>query len=545
MLRVPHASKAQHFIVRRNIVSQIKRKIAAKITDSVGPFAAASLFKRPAAANEQPLQEHVDQLAQLAQQVRSRPAAAMLAEEQLRASGRLTLFADALSLGTAFIFGGLIAWAINVYLLADGFQALLNVTSIKQFMLFIALGGSALLWLDQQGHYRLRMPFWESAGHVLTVALTGLLVGGFIQFAAKHDFSRLWLGLSWTLFAGLLLFGRAGVRRWLQARGKWQVPVLLLGHGPTARAIKLALEDDLAMGYHVVAQVDVHSVSAFTQPRQWQNMLAETGANHVLLALEGDEMHRVAPALKALVRGRVSFSLAPSWGGMPVAGLTPHHFFTHDAVLLHNTNRLTLLLPRLLKRSFDTVLSSLALAALAPLLLVVAVLIRRDGGSVLFIQPRVGQHGRLFGCYKFRSMIANAESVLLQHLEQNPAAAEEWRAYQKLRDDPRITAVGHFIRKTSIDELPQLLNVLKGDMSLIGPRPMMDGQQPLYGDDIVYYTAVKPGLSGPWQVSGRNSLSFEERVRLEAWYSRNWSLWMDIVILLKTPRALFDSTKTS
>ena len=135
-------------------------------------------------------------------------------------------------------------------------------------------------------------------------------------------------------------------------------------------------------------------------------------------------------------------------------------------------------------------------------------------------------------------MRVDAEAFLEKYLNEHPEAATEWKKYQKLKKDVRITKVGNIIRRTSIDELPQLLNVIKGDMSLVGPRPIMPGQEEYYGDDFVYYESVRPGITGPWQVSGRNRLTFSERVMLESCYARNWSLWMDIVILLKTIPAL-------
>jgi lipopolysaccharide/colanic/teichoic acid biosynthesis glycosyltransferase len=131
-------------------------------------------------------------------------------------------------------------------------------------------------------------------------------------------------------------------------------------------------------------------------------------------------------------------------------------------------------------------------------------------------------------------MRVDAEEVLEHYLVSNPQAAEEWNKFQKLKEDIRITKFGQFMRKTSIDELPQLINVLKGDMSLVGPRPCMSGQEGFYAEDFSSYESVRPGITGPWQVSGRNKLTFKERVNLEAWYARNWSLWLDIVIMLKT-----------
>lgn len=469
------------------------------------------------------------------------------AEAQLRQSGRTMLLADICALLLSFILGGVVAWAINTYVLDDGFQELLNKTSAKQFMLFMALGGAALLWLDQQGHYRQRLPFWETVGHAIAVAITGMLVGGFIQFAAKNDFSRLWLGLSWMMFAGLLFAGRALARRWLKARGQWTVPVLLLGNAHTADAITAALRSDSSLGYNIVSRIDSRRLTDVTQQRDWQRLLAEHHARYVMVAMEGAELQTQQDALKALARTRIPFSIVPPWSGLPVAGVTPHSFFTHDAVLMYNTNRLSLPLPRLMKRSFDILVSGMALLLLSPLFAFIALMVKRDGGEIILNQfnQRVGLHGRHFTQYKFRSMVRDNDVILKKYLEANPAEAEQWAKFQKLSNDPRITPFGRFIRKTSLDELPQLFNVFKGDMSLVGPRPILLSQKEFYGDDLSYYTAVRPGITGPWQVSGRNTLSFDERVQLEAWYARNWSLWMDIVILLKTPGAVVSISKTS
>ena len=202
--------------------------------------------------------------------------------------------------------------------------------------------------------------------------------------------------------------------------------------------------------------------------------------------------------------------------------------------MLHDTNRLKLPLPRLIKRVVDITLAGTALLFLAPIMAIIAIAVRSDGGAAFFQQARVGRGGHLFMCYKFRSMRADAETYLQRYLNENPQAGEEWSKFQKLKNDVRVTKFGNFIRRSSLDELPQLLNVVKGDMSLVGPRPCMPGQENLYADDFSFYESVRPGITGPWQVSGRNHLSFKERVRLEAWYARNWSLWLDIVIILKT-----------
>ncbi|MDR3425667.1 MAG: sugar transferase [Alphaproteobacteria bacterium] len=203
-------------------------------------------------------------------------------------------------------------------------------------------------------------------------------------------------------------------------------------------------------------------------------------------------------------------------------------------MIKHNTKRLKLSLPRLIKRGIDVALAGTALLLLSPVLAIVAWVARRDGGPAFFVQKRVGQAGRLFLCYKFRSMHTEADAFLARYLKENAQAAEEWKQNRKLKNDVRITKFGHFIRRASLDELPQLLNVLKGDMSLVGPRPITLDEVEKYDDDIAYYYSVRPGLTGPWQISGRNNLSYAERVDMDGRYVRNWSLWRDMAIVCKT-----------
>jgi len=179
------------------------------------------------------------------------------------------------------------------------------------------------------------------------------------------------------------------------------------------------------------------------------------------------------------------------------------------------------------------------LAMLSPLMLIVAWLIwRRDGAPIFFGHYRVGLDGRLFRCLKFRSMLLDADRALADLLRDDPAARAEWERDQKLTNDPRITPVGHFLRKTSLDELPQLFNVLRGEMSLVGPRPITVGELPRYGRARWHYLSVRPGITGLWQVSGRNNTSYEERVALDRRYVEQRSMAGDVGILLKTVRVV-------
>ena len=182
----------------------------------------------------------------------------------------------------------------------------------------------------------------------------------------------------------------------------------------------------------------------------------------------------------------------------------------------------------------DVVLATLILLLVAPFFLLIVLACRLDGGPALFTHRRVGAGGRPFDCLKFRTMVVNSDVVLRQALARDPALAAEWTDTRKLRDDPRVTRVGKFLRKTSLDELPQLINIMRLEMSLVGPRPIVESEVALYGDNIAEYYATRPGLTGLWQVSGRSNVSYDHRVALDVHYVNHWTLWKDFLLLAKT-----------
>lgn len=186
------------------------------------------------------------------------------------------------------------------------------------------------------------------------------------------------------------------------------------------------------------------------------------------------------------------------------------------------------------KRFLDVAGASLALVLFAPLMGLLYLLVRRDGGPALFVQERLGRDGRIFACYKFRSMVPNAEDMLKNLIFGNEQLRVAWETDRKLQNDPRITKLGIFLRSKSLDELPQLINVIRGDMSLVGPRPIVLDEKDKYGASFAYYSQARPGLTGLWQVSGRNDISYGERVQLDTDYVVNWSLRRDLNIIVKT-----------
>ncbi len=194
------------------------------------------------------------------------------------------------------------------------------------------------------------------------------------------------------------------------------------------------------------------------------------------------------------------------------------------------------------KRVLDIVLALLLLSALALVLPVLWAAVRMDGGPGFFGHKRVGRDGQIFRCWKLRTMVPDADERLAAHLSANPDANEEWRREFKLRDDPRVTRLGHFLRATSLDELPQVWNVLKGEMSFVGPRPIVTAELAYYGEAAHRCFSVRPGVTGAWQVSGRNNVSYPERVRMDLDYVSNISLGRDLQIMFRTVGAVLNRT---
>jgi len=233
-------------------------------------------------------------------------------------------------------------------------------------------------------------------------------------------------------------------------------------------------------------------------------------------------------------QGIHNISVIPTLRGIPLYGTDMSHFFGYEALMLQVQNNLSRVSARFLKRVFDFFAAAFLLTIMSPLFAYVGYKVTRDGGSAFYGHERVGRNGKKFKCYKFRSMIINSQEVLENLLAADPVAKAEWDKDFKLKNDPRITRIGQFLRKTSLDELPQLWNVLKGDMSLVGPRPIVQNELSRYGANKEYYLMTNPGMTGLWQVSGRSDTDYDRRVYLDVWYAKNWSLWYDIAILFKT-----------
>lgn len=500
---------------------------------------------QPTAAVEAAINALETRQAEIDAQVREAVAAAAAIEErapitrrhfnrQLRGY-RVT---DALALAFGFVMALGLAALINGSM--DERTALSPLTRLDstRVAVWLIVAASVMLWFQHKGYYRVRMNFWAEAKAVIGAFSVAMILDGFLQFAAKHDFSRIWLMAGWV-FAGLAVLTLRGLyRRKLRARGQWEVATLLVGSGVTAEDTRAALESEPGLGYRIVAQIERLPEAYLAAGRSWERLCQQNRAEYVVIALDGAELDQATHPIAQLTREDVPFSISPPRRHLPIVDMAPQYFLNHDIKLLTYSSGLEQPLPRFIKRAFDVAVAGTLLLLASPVMLLIALMVKRDGGPVFFGHARIGKNGSIFQCLKFRSMIHHAQAVLEKYLEQNPEARAEWEADHKLKNDPRITKFGAFLRRSSLDELPQLINVLKGEMSLVGPRPIVNGEVPKYSSDIAHYYRVSPGITGLWQVSGRNDVTYEQRVAMDSWYVRNWTLWHDIVILCKTVPAL-------
>jgi undecaprenyl-phosphate galactose phosphotransferase len=457
---------------------------------------------------------------------------------------------DMMALLTAFYFGRL-SHAF-FYHLNPGWVLLHWWGNFAQInlLVFFVLSTLGIMAFAFKGHYSRRKAFWDEMGEMLGVFILLLALNAAIAFSGKWQLSRLWLFSTWVLVLGLLPVTRWLLRRTLQRLGAWMRPVVVIGCGQNAAEAIRALNSEPMLGYSVervlvpggsnpaAGRFPTH---ASIEPLGEDPLatLAALGKPHVVLALDMDQWEAQERLVRSLGLSYPNLTIAPPLRGLPLFGLEVMHFFSHEVLMLRVRDNLAQLGPRITKRLFDLIAASLLIVFLSPLLLYIAWRIRReDGGRALYAQERIGRNGKLFGCFKFRSMVMDADDRLKQYLHSRPDLAAEYERNFKLRNDPRVTRIGKFLRRGSLDELPQLFNVLRGDMSLVGPRPLLEREIDRYGANICLYHLVYPGITGLWQVSGRSETTFDERAYLDAWYVKNWTLWYDIVILLRTVKVV-------
>ncbi|MFC0141792.1 undecaprenyl-phosphate galactose phosphotransferase WbaP [Erwinia mallotivora] len=415
-----------------------------------------------------------------------------------------------------------------------------KVRFIAQFVMSSVC--TAWFWMRLR-HYTYRKPFWFELKEIIkTLVIFSLLDLALIAFS-KWDFSRMLWSFTWVYALILVPLLRSSVKHAILKAGQWQKQTIIIGSGKNAREAYAALQSEELLGYEVKAFVasngykgaeNLHGVPVITaRDIVWDTVDLEN--TQFIVAMEYEQQSMRDKWLKLLSKKKCrSVSVVPTLRGVPLYGTDMSFIFSHEVMILRVSNSLAKRSSRILKRAFDIVVASLLLLVLAPAFGLICWMVGRDGGNKIYGHERVGQDGKKFKCLKFRSMVTNSKEVLEELLATNEEARAEWDKDFKLKNDPRVTKIGAFLRKTSLDELPQLWNVLRGEMSLVGPRPVIEAELERYAGDVDYYLMAKPGMTGLWQVSGRNDIDYDTRVYFDSWYVKNWALWTDIAILFKT-----------
>ncbi len=360
------------------------------------------------------------------------------------------------------------------------------------------------------------------------VVYPALAVTVFLQKDAA-TYSRGVFVIAWLQTLAFVPMLRLIVRSTCARKSWWGYPVVVVGAAPSAIEIAASLTRQPELGLKPAAVLDDPELAA--------PLALDHGIRHVIFILAGTSQHRAREFFDRCSELFPNIIVIPE-----MAGLSSLWVETRDlnGVLgLGVQQRLLMPGPRVIKRALDLGLVAVLGTVALPFIALIALAIKiTSPGPVFYGQIRRGRGGGPFIAWKFRSMYANAGNVLEEWLASDPSLREEWLRYRKLRHDPRITPLGRFLRRTSLDELPQLWNIVRGQMSFVGPRPIVAEEMSRYGDGFALYAKVTPGLSGMWQVSGRNNLSYEQRVKLDLYYVRNWSVWLDLHILFRTIRVV-------
>lgn len=438
-----------------------------------------------------------------------------------------------------------IAFHIRNYLMGNIFQ-------VSAVYIYVVTPAVFLLALAFAGIYSKHYTSAQMLEKLFKACLGGIAFSIILMFLTQvsGQVSRLYVGLFAVIVYLFLVVEKYITALCIRKMPGLQIPVLVVGAGKTADAAIDEGKNNVFINYRVAGFLEDFEPSsryADVYPilggfNDLEKVIAETGIQDVIIAAPGlpqDQLNHLLYRAQTLVP---YVSVVPNLVGVPMSNAELESFFDTHIMVLNIKNNLAFQTNQIIKRIFDIVCTVCGGILISPLLLAVFVWVKLDSpGPAFFQHRRVGKDGKEFNCYKFRSMVVDSKERLEKLLATDPKAKEEWERDFKLKNDPRITKSGAFLRKTSLDELPQLLNVLKGEMSLVGPRPIVQKEVPKYGQYIKEYYMVLPGITGLWQASGRSDIDYPERVAMDRWYVHNWSVWLDIILIWRTLFAVIHS----
>ena len=457
----------------------------------------------------------------------------------------------------------IILFTVDLLTLTIGFE--LSVLLRKHFFPFIGLpefieGGLITYWwifpiwisfFAYEGLLTKKFSFWDEVKQLWKTIFFSTVAVFSVLFIGKmaEKYSRTVIVLMGVISFFVFPAVRINAKKLFMILGLLRSKVLIIGAGKRGKLMATALKGETNLGYKVVGFLDddpaktgtmIDGVKVHKGIDKAERYIGRGGINTVVIAIPGASGEKLNGIINSLQHKAENLLFIPDILGIPVLGTKLQHFFREQAFALELRNNLATPFNIFIKRSFDFIVGSFLLLLLSVPIAIMCLLIRLDSpGPAIFSQERIGRKGRSFKCYKFRTMLKGAEETLQELLNTNEDIRREWEQTWKIKEDPRITKIGRFLRTTSLDELPQLINVLRGEMSLVGPRPVTkDEIVKYYKHTAELYSSVFPGITGLWQVSGRSDTSYDYRIAIDSWYVRNWNVWLDVVILLKTAKVV-------
>lgn len=446
------------------------------------------------------------------------------------------------------IFG--ISFLIRKYILPLLFPYQLPDIAMMNFNHLLWVTSLWLFFLYYGGLYTRNFSFWDELSALWRAVFFASLGTFTILFIGKisEEVSRSLLMLASTLALLFLPLIRFNAQKFLRKYGFFKRRVLIIGTGELALLTLQALKREPHYGYEVVGFIDdnpangkiIGGVRVHNGINNVERYLMRSKISDIFIALPETEKERIEELINKIHLKVERILLIPDLKSIPLIGMELHHFFYEQILFLEIKSNLVRPHNIFFKRAFDMLSSFLLLViCFIPMFLISILIMISSQGNPLFMQSRIGKNGKPFKMYKFRTMHKDAEQILKDLLEKDEKLRTEWETYWKLKNDPRVTKIGSFLRKTSLDELPQLFNILRGQMSLVGPRPYLPEEIDGLQSDMQAVWMVSPGITGLWQISGRNNTSYNYRIAIDLWYVRNWSIWLDMVILFKTIKVVF------
>ncbi|QRS25494.1 undecaprenyl-phosphate galactose phosphotransferase WbaP [Klebsiella pneumoniae] len=444
----------------------------------------------------------------------------------------------------SFIFSAYIALGIMRFISREYYIVISKDDIAAWILLQWLLGGCCVAWFSiRLRHYFYRKTFWFELKEILRTLIIFATIEIAVVAFTSWSFPRIQWLITWLIVLFLVPIARMCTKWILDYFGMWSRDTWIIGSGQNAVEAYKAISSEKNLGLAIVGflrcgtenKVDniFTNIPVVNDNQEW--LLTKDRRTQFIVAVESTQSDvRNAWLRNLMIKGYRYVSVIPTLRGMPLDSTDMSFIFSHEVMIFRVQHNLAKLSSRIIKRTFDIIGSLGIIIILSPLLIYISNKVKKDGGPSIYGHERIGKGGKPFKCLKFRSMIVNSNEVLSRVLETDPEAKKEWDLTFKLKKDPRITKIGAILRRTSLDELPQLFNVLRGEMSLVGPRPIIRAELERYNDEVDYYLLSKPGMTGLWQVSGRSDVDYETRVYLDAWYVKNWSMWNDIAILFKT-----------